>query len=162
MTKEEFLFHLQGASIIALKFAERYVKDKLETDFKYNVILSVSTDDPSLTQFDLYPEDQGTIKLDLTDTEVVDLLYRKNKVPVWIDISVLKSSKKSTTFNLLCAGRYTDNKDEYYYNRNGSGPFGIKGPNFPLDYVEGEKFRLHNNFLFSIKDFFVSFIKFIK
>jgi len=57
MTKEEFLFHLQGASIIALKFAERYVKDKLETDFKYNVILSVSTDDPSLTQFDLYPED---------------------------------------------------------------------------------------------------------
>lgn len=162
MTKEEFLFHLQGASLIALKFAERYVKDKLETDFKYNVILSVSTDDPSLTQFDLYPEDQGTIKLDLTDTEVVDLLYRKNKVPVWIDISVLKSSKKSTTFNLLCAGRYTDNKDEYYYNRNGSGPFGIKSPNFPLDYVEGEKFRLHDNFLFSLKDFFVSFIKFIK
>jgi len=162
MTKEEFLFHLQGASITALKFAERYVKDKLETDFKYNVILSVSTDDPSLTQFDLYPEDQGIIKLDLTDTEVVDLLYRKDKVPVWIDISVLKSSKKSTTFNLLCAGRYTDNKKEYYYNCNGSGPFGIKGPNFPLHYVAGEKFRLHNNFIFSLKDFITSIVKFIK
>ena len=162
MTKEEFLFHLDGASIIALKFAERYVKDKLVTDFKYDVILSATTDDPRLTQFDLYPEDQGIIKLNLINTEVVDLLYRKNKVPVWIDISVLKSSKTNTTFNLLCAGRYSDNKEEYYYRKNGSGPFGIKGPKFPLDYVEGEKFRLHKTFLFSMKDFFAFIIKFIK
>ncbi|MBJ2124106.1 hypothetical protein [Flavobacterium sp. IB48] len=162
MTKEEFLFHLNGASIIALKFAERYVKDKLVTDFKYNVILSATTDDSNLTQFDLYPEDQGIIKLNLTDKEVVDLLYRKNKVPVWIDISVLKSSRKSTTFNLLCAGRYSDNKDEYYYNRTGTGPFGIKGPNFPLDYNEGRKFRLKKNFLFLLKDFFISLINFTK
>ena len=154
MTKEEFLFHLNGASIVALKFAERYVKDKLVTDFRYNVILSATTDDPSLTQFDLYPEDQGIIKLNLSDTEVVDLLYRKNKIPVWIDISVLKSSRKSTTFNLLCAGRYTDDKEEYYYNRNGSGPFGIKSPTLPLNYHEGKKIRLQNKSVFTLKNFF--------
>jgi hypothetical protein len=142
MTKQEFLFHLNGASIIALKFAERYIKDKLITDFRYNVILSATDDSPDLIQFDVYPEDQGIIKLDLIDNEVVELLYRNNKVPVWIDINVLKSSRKSTTFNLLCAGRYTDNKEEFYYNNNGSGPFGIKSPNFPINYKEGEKFRL--------------------
>ncbi len=142
MTRDEFLFHLKGASLIAMKFAENYVKDKLTTDFKYNVILNVSTDDVNLTQFDIYPEDTGIIKLDLTDNEVVELLYRKNKVPVWIDISVLKSSRKSTTFNLLCAGRFTDNKEEFYYNRNGSGPFGIKSPKLPIGYKEGDKFSL--------------------
>lgn len=142
MTKEEFRFHLNGASLVALKFAERYVKDKLTTDFKYNVILNASTDNESLTQFDIYPEDNGIIKLDLIDDEVIELLYRKNKVPVWIDINVLKSNRKSTTFNLLCAGRYTDNKEEFYYNMNGSGPFGIKSPKLPLNFEEGQKFRL--------------------
>ena len=142
MTKQEFLFHLKGASLVALKFAENYVKNKLTTDFKYNVILNVSTDDPNLTQFDIYPEEDGKMKLDLIDKEVVELLYRQGKVPVWIDINVLKSSRKSTTFNLLCAGRYSDNKKEFYYNDNGSGPFGVKSPTFPPDYQEGKKFRL--------------------
>ena len=76
------------------------------------------------------------------DDEVVELLYRKNKVPVWIDINVLKSNRKTTTFNLLCAGRYTNNKEEFYYNINGSGPFGIKSPNLPINYQEGKRFRL--------------------
>ncbi len=142
MTREEFLFHLKGASLIALKFAENYVKDKLTTDFKYNVILNASTDDINLAAFDIYPEDTGTIQLDLTDNDVVELLYRKEKVPVWIDINVLKSSRKTTTFNLLCAGRFTNNKEEFYYNRNGSGPFGIKSPKLPMDYKEGKKFKL--------------------
>lgn len=142
MTKNEFLFHLKGASLIALKFAENYVKNKLTTDFKYNVILNVSTDDPSLIQFDIYQDDDGKMKLDLTDQEVIELLYRKGKIPVWIDINVLKSSRKSTTFNLLCAGRYSDDKKEYYYNKNGSGPFGIKSPKLPIDYKEGKKFKL--------------------
>ncbi|CAC9977064.1 MULTISPECIES: hypothetical protein [Flavobacterium] len=142
MTKEEFLFHLNGASFVALKFAENYVKDKLTTDFKYNIIFTPPNVIGNMDQFDIYPEDEGIIRLNLTDKEVVELLYRKNKIPVWIDINVLKSSRKSTTFNLLCAGRYTDNKEEYYYNDNGSGPFGVKGPTFPIGYKEGKKFRL--------------------
>jgi len=30
--------------------------------------------------FDFYPEDEGIIKLNLTDSDVVDLLYRNNKI----------------------------------------------------------------------------------
>lgn len=142
MTKQEFLSRLQGASLISLKFAERYVKDKLTSDFKYNVIFTPPNIYGNADQFDFYPEDEGIIKLNLTDNDVVDLLYRKNKIPVWIDISVLKSSKKSTTFNLLCAGRYSENKEEYYYLDDVFPPFGIKGPTFPIGYKEGEKFWL--------------------
>ena len=143
MTKDEFLLHLKELSLVALKFAERFVKEKLTTDFKYNVILNASNEDLNLNQFDFYQEDNGIIKLNLTDIEAIDLLYRKNKVPVWININVLKSSRKSTTFNLLCAGRYTDNKEEFYYNNKiGSTPFGIKSPNLPINYSEGKKFSL--------------------
>jgi hypothetical protein len=142
MTKQEFLFYLQGASLVSLKFAERYVKDKLVTDFKYNVIFTPSHQNIYEDQFDFYPEDEGIIKLNLIDNEVIDLLYRNNKIPVWIDISVLKSSKKSTTFNLLCAGRYSNNKEDFYYRSDGSAPFGIKSPTLPINYKEGKKFRL--------------------
>jgi hypothetical protein len=143
MTRDEFILHLRESSLIALKFAEHFVKDKLTTDFKYNVILNASNDDFNLNQFDFYQEDNGIIKLNLIDIEVIHLLYRKNKVPVWININVLKSSRKSTAFNLLCAGRYTDNKEEFYYNNKiGSTPFGIKSPELPIDYSEGKKFSL--------------------
>lgn len=40
MTKEDFLFRLEDASLVAFKFAERYVKDKVITDFKYNIIFT--------------------------------------------------------------------------------------------------------------------------
>lgn len=142
MTKQEFLSRLQGATLVSLKFAERYVKDKLTSDFKYNVIFTPLNIYGNADQFDFYPEDEGIIKLNLTDNDVVDLLYRKNKIPVWIDISVLKSSRKSTIFNLLCAGRYSENKEEYYYLDDVFPPFGIKGPTFPIGYKEGEKFWL--------------------
>jgi hypothetical protein len=145
MTKQEFLIRLKNSSIEAVKFAERYITDKLTNDFKYNVIFTPANDNDDPNKFDVYPEDDGIIKLNLTDVEVIDLLCRKNKIPVWIDISVLKLNKKSTTLNLLCAGRYSNNEEDFYYNDNQSGPFGIKSPTLPIGYKEGEKFNLNKS-----------------
>ncbi len=141
MTKEEFLILINGASFVSFKFAEQYLKNNLIPEFKYDVYLNVSNDDPSLTQFDFYPEDNKRIEIGLTDKEVCDLIYRNGKVPVWIDIAVNKSNNRTTTFQLLCAGRYSDNKEEFYYYKGGTGPFGIKSPNLPIDYKEGTKFK---------------------
>lgn len=142
MTQVEFSFLLTGASFLCSKFAERYVRNKLFTDFVYDVSLNHSVDNPNLKGFDVYPEDNGKVVRGITDVEVIELLYRNGKVPVWIDISVLKSRKKLTTIGLLCAGRYSDNKNDFYYNRNGSGPFGIKSPILPPNFTEGRKFKL--------------------
>ncbi len=142
MTKIEFQFHLAGASILAYRFAKNYLTNNLPIKFKYNVVLNGSSDDPGLKQFDVYPDDNGIIKNSLTEAEVVDLLFRKDKVPVWIDINVCESNKEETIFNLLCAGRYSNNKDEFYYNHNGSGPFGVKSPILPVNFVEGNKFKI--------------------
>lgn len=144
MTKEEFLYLLLGASYVSYRFAKNFVIEELPPDFKYDVYLNYSSDDPSLIQFDLYPDDDNRVIENLTDKEVMELLNRNNKVPVWIDISVFKSNSDFTVFRLLCAGRYSGNPEEYYYQKRGSGPFGIKSPNHPPDYVEGVKFTLNN------------------
>jgi len=142
MTKSEFQKYLVKSSFYAFEFANKYVNDELFTDFKYNLILNMSKDDDRDDKFDLYPEDNGVIKLNLSKNEVIEVLCRKEKVPVWIDINVLKTSKKTTIFNLLCSGRYTNIEEELYYYKRGTGPFGIKSPLLPNNYIEGEKFYL--------------------
>ncbi len=142
MNKPDFLFLLLGASYASFKFAKEFVKNDLKPEFKYDLELNISHDNPELKQFDIYPEDNEKKHFDLTDKEVVEILWRNNKVPVWIDIAVSKADRKKTTFRLLCAGRYSDDKNEFYYTDGGSGPFGIKSPNHPIGYKEGTKFRL--------------------
>lgn len=143
MTRDEFILHLKDSSLAALKFAEHYVTNELNSDIIYKVELNSSCDIGDLTSFDIYPEDNGITKFELTENEVIELLHRKNKVPVWININVLKSSKKNTTLLLMCAGRYTDSEKELYYkNENGSTPFVIKSPRLPNDFFDEKKFSL--------------------
>jgi len=142
MKKADFLFLLLGASYAAYKFAQLHLTDDLPTDFKYDVQLNFSSDDPKLKQFHIYPEDNERVLNGLTDKEVMDLLCRQDKVPVWIDISVESVKNGCTIFRLLCAGRYSSERKEFYYEKRGSGPFGIKSPILPIGYKEGIKFKL--------------------
>lgn len=143
MTKAEFHTLLVDCSGHAFDFAKNYVLDDLPNDFKYTVILNASNDDPSLKQFDLYPNDNDKVVKLISATEVVDLLCRKDKVPVWINVSVNSVYKNSTVIELLCSGRYSGDTNEFYYSKQGSGPFGIKSPVFPRGFKDdGTKFHL--------------------
>lgn len=142
MKKPDFHFLLLGASYAAFKFAEGMVSDTLTTEFRYNVLLNISNDSPELKQFDIYPDDAGKRDDMITAKEVVDLLNRNEKVPVWIDISVESVVGDITVLRLLCSGRFSGNPQEYYYDKNGSGPFGIKSPNLPPDHKDGRRFNL--------------------
>lgn len=146
MTKDEFLKLLRKSSKSSYDFARIYVRNKLSTDFKYSVDLNSSFDDPTLTEFDIYPEDNGKMINLIDENEVVEFLCRKGKVPVWINISVESVYKNKTIFRLDYAGRYSDEEKEFYYNKQGTGPFGIKSPLLPIGYVEGQKFKLKNNY----------------
>lgn len=96
---------------------------------EYFVALNVSTDDINLKQFDIYPNDNKKIVDCITDNEALSLLYRKQKAPIWIDISVDHTYRNFTVFKLLCSGRYSDYTDEFYNLKNETGPFGVKSPN---------------------------------
>jgi hypothetical protein len=143
MTKTEFHNLLTDSSKLSFDFAQKYLLDILPIEFKYSVQLNVSQDNPNLEKFEIYPNDNNkTVEL-ITATEVVDLLCRNEKVPVWIDISVESVHKSSTVFRLLCAGRYSSDTNEFYYSKQGTGPFGIKSPTFPPSYEnDGTKFSL--------------------
>jgi hypothetical protein len=142
MQKDEFRDLLMKATIWSKEFAERFVKNKLPDDNIYRIQLNMSSDDPTLTQFDRYPEDEGKIVEDADLDQVVTTLCRNAKVPVWIDINVRLIKKQKTVFTLLCAGRYSDDPKELYYNSSGQGPFGIKSPVLPVGYSDGVKFNI--------------------
>lgn len=142
MNKPDFLYLLLGASYASFKFAKNYLSNDLVPEFRYDIVLNFSNDNPNLTQFDIYPEDNDKKYFNLEDNEVVAILCRNNKIPVWIDIAVSKSDIDKTTLQLLCSGRYTADKNEFYYHKRGSGPFGIKSPKLPLGYKEVQKFKL--------------------
>lgn len=142
MTNSEFQTLLSHSSNLALDFARTYVADNLPNNFKYSVRLNASTDDINLKQFDIYPSDNDKVVDFITADKVISLLNRNGKVPVWIDISVECVNKYFTVFQLLCSGRYSADENEFYYLKGGTGPFGIKSPTFPIDYVEGVKFNL--------------------
>lgn len=143
MTKDDFHELLTLATNAAYEFAKNYVLDDLPNNFTYTVKLNSSCDNPLLTQFDTYPADDNKTVEYITAAEAVDLLCRKNKVPVWIDINVHAVHRKHTVLELLCAGRYTDDLNELYYQKRGSGPFGIKSSVLPPAYQKnGKKFSL--------------------
>lgn len=145
MSKDFFLKLLRHSTSAANDFAKKYVLDELPERYKYYVILNASFDHLCPGQFDTYPDDNGKIVDFVDEDEVIALLCRNGKVPVWIDISVESVYESQTIFKLLCAGRYSDNENEFYYEKRGTGPFGIKSPNLPIDYVEGRKFKLKAN-----------------
>ena len=125
MEKAEFKSLLEKSSINSYEFAKDYLVNDLPKIFKYTL------------QFNDIKE--AELKSEL---EVVDLLFRNGEVPVWIDISVDTVYKKFTVFRLLYSDRYSGDIEELYYYKRGTGPFGIKSPNLPLYFKEGDKFDI--------------------
>lgn len=142
MLKNEFQLLLRKASLGAFDFAKQFLKNEMTSNFRYDVTLNGSSDHMENEIFETYSEDDGVVIENLANSQVVDLLFRNNKVPVWIDINVSKSNIEYTTFNLLCAGRYSGDKEALYYHKRGMGPFGIKSPDLPLNLKDGMKYKL--------------------
>ena len=129
MKKNDFLFLLLGVSYACLKTTEQSLNKKMSSDFKYRVHLN-SSHDLRAKNYNIYPEDGNKIVDNISDLEVVNLLFRDEKVPVWIDIMIEEFNHDVTIFKLICAGRYSSKKDDLYYNERGSGAFGIKITDF--------------------------------
>ncbi len=153
MTKVEFNNLLSECSLKAIDFAEYYVTNNLPKKVIFNVVLNVSKDDPKLKRFDIFPEDNNKKYSLIKQQKVVDLLFRNNKIPVWVDINVESIYNNHTVISLFCSGRYSDDSEQYYYNNNGTACFGVKSPNLPVDYIEGEKINL------TVRNFFSNLLR---
>jgi hypothetical protein len=73
--------------------------------------------------------------------EVASWMWRDGFVPVWVDISVFNELPGEVVVRLLCAGRSSASSARLYYELDGErSPFGIKSPDLPPSWKEGDKF----------------------
>jgi hypothetical protein len=128
MTRSEFLCLLTKATAASVDFARRFVENELPESVRFHVLLN--------------QEDDGREFSFLSSETVADVLVRDGRCPEWIDVAVEAQGDHQTLVRLLCCGRFTGDESRMYYARQGTGPFGIKSPNLPIDYVEGMRFRL--------------------
>jgi len=126
MEREEFKIYLIAASYLAIQGVKIIAKEKCPCEFIYDIELNQSADVRTDKEFIYYPEDDGKVYLQQSVDDAVTLLVRDGKIPVWIDIFVKASTSKTTTLQLECAGRFTNQKAQMYYSPQGYGPFGIK------------------------------------
>ncbi|MBC8391091.1 MAG: hypothetical protein H8E17_00780 [Deltaproteobacteria bacterium] len=138
MRKEDFHNQLIAASFASLCFGQEYVSNRLSHDLTYVVLLNQSYDGHRKEDEIVFPEDDGKICSDLSQLELVDLLHRDGRCPMWIDIQVAGADKKRTLMSLRCCGRYHDDESRMYYYEQGTQPFGIKSPD--LSHAWREKF----------------------
>ena len=142
MEQGQFLQLLQEVSLLTQQLTQSLVIDVLPPTFHYQVILNASFDELACPTFTIYPEDDNKQFPQLNAQDVIQLLWRQGKIPVWIDSSIIKATDKITTLQLLCAGRYTADDKKLYYHKRKQGPFGIKSPALPTNYQKGVKFKL--------------------
>ena len=158
MDRCSFVERLARASEFCREFTKEFVCDALPDAFTYFVVLNQSYDANALHESEVtFPDDpqkHGGCVGPLNTDDVASLLWRDDKVPEWIDISVWGIDRHNTCFELLCCGRFTDREELLYYTWNSwkdlpVAPFGVKGPRYPqrlalaaLDGAIVEKFWL--------------------
>ena len=142
LRREDFHVQLLAATFAALRFSQELVKNRLVLNVRYLVILNQSCDFNASGDEVVYPEDDGRFQADLTDSDVVDLLFRNGCCPEWIDIAVAGADRKTTLVSLYCCGRFCSEESRMYYTWTGFQPFGVKGPDLPKGWREGRKFSV--------------------
>lgn len=120
-----------------------YVEESLPDTFLFRVHLNASYDGNATPDFELYPDDRSPT-VELTESAVVELLWREGRVPQWIDILVEAETGTETVFNLLVCGRFTNDDTKLYYGTTEFAPFGIKSPALPVPHQEGQRFSLYH------------------
>ena len=135
---------LQIATERVVAFAREYCHQALLGPVRYRVCPCQSCDDHRKPDEQVYPEDGHTPDDVLgrwSRSHVVTWMWRRGRVPVWVDASVFAEVADTVVVQLLCAGRFSDNPSRLYYLCEGErSPFAIKSPWLPPGWSKGQKF----------------------
>ena len=142
MRREDFHARLLAATFTAMRFGQRYIASLLSINVRYIVAFNQSYDETHKEDENVCPADDGRVEYNLSDVAALDLLHRDGRCPQWIDISVAGADEETTVLRLLCCGRYHGDEKRLYYYETGLQPFGIKSPDLPPGWKEGEKFKV--------------------
>ena len=143
MDRGTFEARFRAAASQAVEYARQFVREALPDEVVFSVYPNRSCDHNPLVGGEVvFPDDS------LPDRQhhgpwqvgqVVNFLWRDEKVPEWIDISVEGEDGYRTEIQLLCCGRFTAQDDLLYYPGRDTRPFAVKSPVLPLYWESAEK-----------------------
>jgi len=116
MDKETFIVRLCKASDSAIRLAREFSVNMITENLIYRIkpnSLDLSdhlTDSEKENLIDRKKELNKSLKA----IEVAERLMLENKVPVWINCSVIRSTKKLTTIELFTSRRFRDDAEIYH------------------------------------------------
>jgi len=152
MTRDTFETNLGDAIRSTLEATRQYVLDDLPEDVRLLVVPNCSFDgNPLEGDEEVYPGEelpQGTTLAPKTEVEAVTLLYRRGKVPEWINVQVDSADEQCSYLVLECCGRFTAIEDYLYHRGGGIPPFNpqVAMPGIEYDLEIDGKFRLRQRY----------------
>jgi hypothetical protein len=138
MDKKIFQQNFARAMEFAIPFSQKFVTNPLPSNCLSFLYPNMSYDgNPLVDDEQIFPEDGSGLSEEkpyfgaLTESEVVEFLWRNGKVPEWINITVSTYDAKFTYLELLCCGRFTETEKRLYHTFEGYPPFHVLGPDLP-------------------------------
>jgi hypothetical protein len=137
-----FKYNLEEISSATIKFARQLTWNDFSDNIYFVIRPNAHDDSDHLDNDERINLGQRKDELNkfLTVDEVIERLWLSEKVPVWIDVSVYKATKRKTIIELMTSRRFR--KDEYMHKNTGFPPFHIAIPTPPYQ-KNNEKFDIN-------------------
>jgi hypothetical protein len=144
MDKDTFIIRLNEASKSALKLAREFTFNEIAENFIYTIKPNSLDLSNHLTDFEKgnLSNRKKELNKTLTVNEVADRVILENKVPVWINCSVVRATRKITTIELFTSRRFRDDS-ELHHKIETYPPFHAVIMNPPYLFDNKEKFDVN-------------------
>ena len=134
MEKETFKERLVHATIEAHQFASKFIEECLPTSFRYRILSNPTIADTPLLSGELASRDDSAreraeSQQNLYLDDIVGILWRNGKVPIWINIAAFDETGSETLIELTCSDDFTS--DEALLYQTQFPPFEIHSPTYP-------------------------------
>ena len=142
MKKEVFKENLDGISKLTLEIARKIAWNNLSENIYYIIRPNILADCDHLDNEEKtnLKERKKELRKTLTIDQVLSRLYFSEKIPVWINVSIIEATKKKTTIELVTSRRFR--KDDYMFKSTDFPPFNIAIER-PINLNENERFDIN-------------------
>ncbi len=124
MNSETFIARLNLASNSALKLARKFTFNEISENRVYEIQPECLKNNEHLTEFERanLKSRERELNRKFTAAEVAARLVVENKVPIWINCSVVRSQKSKTVIELMTSTRFSEDS-EFMHQHEGYPPF---------------------------------------
>jgi hypothetical protein len=141
-----YIKRFDEAANTCLRFTRRIVTEELPSELRFDIPWTRldSNGMPSVDGKLLRPEEisaRGYV-------ETRKMLWVDGKVPQWVNFTVCRHTPEYTVIDVRSCGRFFENDEDLYHQREGYPPFHVLSPPLPKGWISKEqspKFSLYWN-----------------